>query len=92
MVVVVTRRNFVAVRNKELVASGRIMMVSGLYENRIPMRSSCHVGARYSLAVTAGFLVLAACGRVRPTATGLVGIALDEKADQQGCAEDCDGC
>ncbi|WP_341486869.1 hypothetical protein [Pararhizobium sp. A13] len=89
VIVFIAGGNLVSIGDKKCVVSGREMMVSRMNENGKSVRGTGYVRARYRFAMSTRVTGFAACGRVDPTAAGLVSIALDGEADQYGCAEDC---
>jgi hypothetical protein len=78
MVVFVSRRQIVAIRDKKVVIPGCEVVVSGMNENGEPMRSPCNVRAGYRLAISSAMTALTASRRVDPAGASLVGVALSE--------------
>jgi len=78
MVVFVSRRQIVAIRDKKVVIPGCEVVVSGMNENGEPMRSPCNVRAGYRLAISSAMTALTASRRVDPAGASLVGVALGE--------------
>ncbi|KQV32895.1 hypothetical protein ASC96_30840 [Rhizobium sp. Root1204] len=80
MIVLVTRRYLVPIGDEETVVSGGKMMVARMNQDKITMRRSGDVDARYGLTVASNSTALAASGWVDPAAYRLVGIAPGEEA------------
>ena len=79
MIVLVTRRYFVAIRDEEAVVSCGKMVVARMNEIK-PAGRSGDVDTRYRLTVATYFTALAASGWVNPAADRLVSIAPGEEA------------
>ena len=87
VIIFVTRRYLLSIRDEETVVSGGKMMVARMNQNKITMRRSGDVDARYCLAVPANVVAAAASGWVGPVTDNLVGIASRQKARDKKRAE-----
>jgi hypothetical protein len=80
MVVLVTRRNFVSIRNKKAVIPRGKVMVARMNKYMKPARRSRDVNARYGLTVASDPSSLTTSRWIDPAGDGLVGIAPGKEA------------
>ena len=92
MIVFVAGRKIVAIRDKKAMISRREVMVSGVNENRVPLRSLGNVGAGYRLAISLNMTALTASRRIHPAAARLMGMALGQEGQENKRTEDCGSC
>ncbi|KQT95464.1 hypothetical protein ASG68_12115 [Rhizobium sp. Leaf453] len=92
VIVAVSGRDLVSIRNKKIVASGGEMMVARLKDNRKPSGALPDIPAGDRIAIPSHVVALAAGRRIGPATAGLVGVARRDQAHRHDSQADHGRC